>query len=333
MLGLGLALGLAGCAPAPEAPITVTAPPAPRQLRLDNGLVVVLDADMAATSAFVHVRYHVGAKDDPVSRAGLAHLVEHLTFEAPTRPGDLDRMTMLERIGAVDVNGTTAFDSTDFYAATPPSLLAYALWVEASRMAHPVDGLDGDAPVEGDALRRELAVVENELRTRSSADAYRLADELLAEALFGSAHPYGRIANGSRGELAVVTMPEVRAFASLHYQPSNATLVVSGRFDVDETARLVTRYFGTIHSRPLPPRDPPGPTAREQHRRDVRRTRPGKDARDGMRSSRRPSRTASTRWRSRSSPSNNDCARACSPAMRSSTTSACIETEGTSAPC
>lgn len=251
----GAALALVGCAPAPEAPIVVTAPPPVRPMRLDNGLVVVLDPDMTAISARVHVRYHVGAKDDPSGRAGLAHLVEHLTFEAPAHAGDKDRVTMLERIGAVDVNGSTSFDSTDFYATTPPSRLASALWVEASRMARPIGGLEGDALADGDVLRRELAVVDNELRTRASSDAYMLAHELLAESLFGKAHPYGRTANAARGELAAVTMAEARAFATLHYQPANATLVVSGRFDTEATTRLVSRYFGTIRSRPSAPRE------------------------------------------------------------------------------
>ena len=44
------------------------------------------------------------------------------------------------------------------------------------------------------------------------------------------------------------------AFAALHYRPSNATLVVSGRFDVEATRALVTRTFGALPSLPTPAR-------------------------------------------------------------------------------
>ncbi len=242
-------IAMASCAPRPEAPIVITASLAIQQLRLANGLVIVLDPDATATSALVHVRYHVGAKDDPIGRAGLAHLVEHLTFEAAPRAGDLDRYASLERIGAVDINGATSFDYTDYHATVPPSVLAYALWVEASRMAHALGGIDEEA------LRRELAVVNNELRTRASSHAYRLANLLVAETLFGKSHPYGRIVNMARGQIDDVALAELVKFAALHYQPSNATLVVSGRFDIAETTRLVTRCFGDIRSRASPPRD------------------------------------------------------------------------------
>lgn len=246
---LALALTFAGCAPPPAIPISVTASQRLQPLTLDNGLVVVLDPDPTATSVLVHVRYHAGAKDDPVGRSGVAHLTEHLTFEAPAATGELDRMSMLRRVGAVDISAETRLDFTDYHATVAPSLLEHALWVEASRMAHATDGLDDDA------VRKEVAVLENERRTAISSTAYVIADELLAEALFGAEHPYGRGARASRGELATVTLGDVRAFALRHYQPSNATVVVSGRFDPAQAASLVSRYFARIPSRPQPPRE------------------------------------------------------------------------------
>ena len=237
------------CAPRAETPLTVAATLAIQQLQLDNGLLVVLDPDPTAPSAFVDVRYHVGFKDDPVGRAGLAHLVEHLTFAPTQGAGDLDRMATLEHFGAVDVNGTTSFDVTDYYATVPPPLLAQALWVEASRMAGPLVGIDENA------LRRERAVVKNELRASHGRHAYGLATLLIAAALYGKDHPYGRIANHTRSEVDRATLDEVQAFAIRHYRPANATLVVSGRFDVEAVRALVARSFGPLPSGPAPARE------------------------------------------------------------------------------
>ena len=48
---------------------------------LTNGMTVAMIADDRTNLVSVDVRYKVGANQDPVGRAGLAHLVEHLTFE------------------------------------------------------------------------------------------------------------------------------------------------------------------------------------------------------------------------------------------------------------
>lgn len=237
------------CAPAPRAPIVITASLPIRELRLDNGLLVVLNPDASETSVHVHMRYHAGLKDDPPGRAGMAYLVAQISSENPARPGDLARRPALDRLGAVYATEGATYDFTDFRAEVPPALLGYVLWIEASRMAHAVDGVD-DA-----ALRRELAVVRNAQRADAGSRPYSLAAGLLTEAVFGSSHPYGRIVNMRRGELDRVTPAEIATFAARHYQPAHATLVVSGRFDAEEASKLVSRYFGPLRSTPLPPRD------------------------------------------------------------------------------
>lgn len=243
-----LLLVLASCVPQPGAPVTVTVSLALRQTRLENGLSVILNPDAAATSALVQVRYYVGAKDEPVGRAGFANLVEHLTFEPEAPDGKANRRASLERIGAVDMSGWATNDFTEFSATVPPSFLASALSIEASRMAHPLDGID-DA-----AVRTELALIANERGSRARSDEYGLARALIEEALFGDAHPYARPGSRRPHELDDVTVAELQAFASIHYRPSNAALVVSGRFDADEASRLIARAFGRIRGRPAPPR-------------------------------------------------------------------------------
>lgn len=47
-----------------------------------NGLVVVLAPDDESDLVTVDMRYFVGAADEPEGKTGLAHLAEHLTFEA-----------------------------------------------------------------------------------------------------------------------------------------------------------------------------------------------------------------------------------------------------------
>src|SRR3954464_5600560 len=50
---------------------------------LPNGLHVILNSDQRFPTVTVFVRYHVGARQEPVGRSGMAHLLEHLTFKVP----------------------------------------------------------------------------------------------------------------------------------------------------------------------------------------------------------------------------------------------------------
>ncbi len=67
-------------------------------------------------------------------------------------------------------------------------------------------------------------------------------------------HPYGRSVIGARSDVENVDIPRLQAFYRLYYQPDNATLIVSGRFDAAQVLRRVGLSFGPIPKpeRPLP---------------------------------------------------------------------------------
>jgi zinc protease len=54
-----------------------------RLLELSNGMRVALVPDTRTNLVSVDVRYLAGGNQDPAGRAGLAHLLEHLTFTMP----------------------------------------------------------------------------------------------------------------------------------------------------------------------------------------------------------------------------------------------------------
>src|SRR5436190_24352538 len=64
-----------------------------------NGLRFVILPDATTPLAEVDVRYEVGAREDPPGKAGLAHLVEHLTFDLrPDGPGTKPLMQVLQQV-------------------------------------------------------------------------------------------------------------------------------------------------------------------------------------------------------------------------------------------
>src|SRR5687768_4673665 len=50
-------------------------------IELKSGMVIALVPDDRTNLVSIDVRYKVGAAEDPDGRAGMAHLVEHLSFQ------------------------------------------------------------------------------------------------------------------------------------------------------------------------------------------------------------------------------------------------------------
>jgi zinc protease len=241
-------LGCGGALARVKDPMTVRVSLAHEDFTLRNGLRVVIHREPSAQTAVVHLRYHVGSKDDPPGRSGLAHLFEHLMFRETRRLGPGDFMQRLEAAGGVETNASTTHDRTDYYEVVPPSELGLALWLEAARMAHPVEDLDDEV------FTKERSVVENEWREHYEDTPYGNVYAFALDAVFGATHPYGRPTIGNARELEAATVADVRAFAARHYRPNNATLVVCSPFDPRAVAALVQRTFESVPGGPVPPR-------------------------------------------------------------------------------
>lgn len=250
MLGHVALLGLlAGAAPAPA-----TALRDHEVYRLDNGLTVILHPVRDVPLVRVHVRYHVGGADDPRHRRGLAHVVEHLTFEGTAHIEAGKRMQALYEVGAIDENADTSLVDTDYYLTVPADYTATALWIESDRL-----GYSAVAATRRD-LRAVQRVVANERRQRIDTQPYAGLQVQVAEALYPPAHPYHGRQIGSLLEIAAATPDEAREFLERWYVPANATLVLVGDLPPD-TRRLVDRYFGSLPGRDPPTRGAPTPVA------------------------------------------------------------------------
>lgn len=209
--------------------------------RVKNGLTVALAPDDGTNLVTVDVRYQVGAAEDPAGRAGLAHLVEHLTFQARAAAGE---PTLGDRLSqaALHHNAWTNWDETHYTATALDDQLDALLQIEAARMNLACDQLD-------DAIfARERDVVLQEEAQRGSP---ALAMALVAD-VFGKDHPYARPV-GSR-EVATATKAEACAFVADHYAPERAILVISGRFDVEAITGRIAARFGPIRRAAAAPR-------------------------------------------------------------------------------
>ncbi|MFH1177190.1 MAG: insulinase family protein, partial [Acidobacteriota bacterium] len=212
-----------------------------------NGLRVLLLRETSAPVVAACLVYHVGSRNEAVGHTGSTHLLEHLLFKGSARFDPAQGRPIartLERVGA-SFNATTWFDRTSYYETLPPEHLELALELEADRMRH--------ALLRPEDLAAELTVVRNEL-ARGENDPF---DVLLKEsfAVAFREHPYHHPTIGWKSDVEHATLERLRQFYDSFYYPDNATLVVAGALERQETLDLIARHYGPLPRapRPIPP--------------------------------------------------------------------------------
>lgn len=230
LIGLLGLLSVAGGARAEDVP-------AVEQFTLANGLEVLLAPDHKVPKVGLALVYHVGGMNEPPGRSGFAHLFEHLMFSGtPEYPRFDDTFSKL----GLSNNAFTEEDGTTYVEGGLASALPVMLSVEADRMAN----LGNDVTQAEFEVQRN--VVKNEMRQNVlDAPGQRGAIALRA-ALFPQPHPYAEATIGSMADLDAATLADVRAFFARYYVPNNATLAISGDFEVEAVKAMIEETFGKV---------------------------------------------------------------------------------------
>ncbi len=225
-----------------------TAPEPIRHYELDNGLDVVLIEDHRRPTVALRLRFEVGSVDDPPGRGGLAHVVEHLSYEG-SRHISQEAADQHYGLRGVMSNASTDYTHTEYYAQGPSKALEAMLWVESDRMGF-VRGVHGSQ-----TLHVVKTIVASERRQRFES---RPTAELIFRAqseLYPADHACAGGVIGDQATIAAVSMANVDAFLEARYRPDIATLVLVGALP-DNAEALVERYFGTLPSASGPPPKP-----------------------------------------------------------------------------
>lgn len=195
-------------------------------------LVVVTLPQDERCSARIVVR--AGADDDPVGKAGLAHLVEHFAFKS-----ELGTRLMLDAAGRV--NAFTFGDGTVFTLDTSAALCRDDL----GRLLNVVS--------EGKLKRAWLAPEKGVVLHEAVYSAQPLAGGLEQGLWGGRSIPIV----GTQKTRDDITLDDVVRFYRDHYTPAEMALVVAGPLTPDEVRESVAAHFR------IPPSDAPPRPARK----------------------------------------------------------------------
>ena len=219
---------------------------------LDNGLHVILHQDNRAPVITTAVSYHVGSKDEEEGRSGFAHFFEHLLFEGTENIEGGQWFKIVEANGGSN-NAYTTDDQTYYYEVFPSNKLELSLWMESERMLHPIIRQE-------DRITLQEGVVKEEKNFRLRNAPYGALLYAVRSNLYKK-HPYGRLTIGLDKDLTAADINDFKKFNARYHKPNNATLVVAGDIDVNQTKEMVEKYFADIPSsddvvRNLPKEDP-----------------------------------------------------------------------------
>lgn len=203
---------------------------------LDNGLHVILHQDKATPIVVVSVMYHVGSKNEQPDRTGFAHFFEHLLFEGSENIERGEFMKYISSSGGAN-NAYTSQDKTYYYELLPSNQLELGLWLESERMLH------AKVDIEGVETQRE--VVKEERRMRVDNQPYGTFQENAMKKAF-TKHPYRWSPIGSMDHLNAATEQDYIDFYNDFYTPNNAVLSIAGDIDIEQTRKLIDKYFATI---------------------------------------------------------------------------------------
>jgi predicted Zn-dependent peptidase len=213
-------------------------------VKLKNGLRVIISEDHTAPTVSVAVNYFVGSADEKARRTGFAHLFEHMMFKGSENVGPGEHPALIFANGGT-MNGTTNEDRTLYFEQLPSNQLELAIFLEADRMK----SLD----INKANLDNQRGAVQEERRLRMDNQPYGQTFEKTGEQAYDNP-AYHHSVIGSMEDLSAASVDDVATFFKTYYAPNNAVLSIVGDVDTKKTMALVEKYFGTIVRQPDPKR-------------------------------------------------------------------------------
>ena len=216
-------------------PVKVASVEGITEYKLANGMKLLVFPDPSKQTITVNMTYLVGSRVEGYGETGMAHLLEHLLFKGSKYHTNIPKE--LTDHGAYP-NGSTWYDRTNYFETftSTDENLNWALSLESDRMVNSF--------IAKKDLLSEFTVVRNEFESGENYPSGILMERVLATAYLW--HNYGKSTIGSKEDIERVPIENLQAFYKKYYQPDNAVLMVTGKFDESKVLSLAEKYFGGI---------------------------------------------------------------------------------------
>ncbi len=222
-----------------------------QQVKLDNGLTVLVNTRHELPLVFLGVAFADGGAQDPAGQGGLADLTYKMLLEGA---GGKDTIALDNAFADLGVSPSES--------VTPDGAMVGVRVL--TRHADKALSLLSDV-----ARRPTFAQKDFERRKKQQlADLVRrmgspgfLANQAYLQAVFGANHPYGHTVSGVPDTVDKLTLQDVKRFYQKNVGPKAAALVVVGDVTQEQAVEWAKKYFGDWKGEAMPPSPPPTPPA------------------------------------------------------------------------
>jgi predicted Zn-dependent peptidase len=185
-----------------------------------------------------------GSRDEPDSRAGVSHFLEHLLFKGTARYSAQEIAELFDELGG-ELNAATSRETTVVFARVPDDRLDVALEVMADMVYRPTLA---DVDSEREVVLEEIAMVED--------TPHDLVHDIAARAVFGG-HPLGRPVIGRADVISTVSRRALAAYHRRAYAGEQIVLAAAGHVHHERVLELLDVHRnGAGPTTHLPPRKP-----------------------------------------------------------------------------
>ena len=201
---------------------------------LDNGMHIILKKDSRAPVVTSHIWYKIGSADEYSGKTGLSHALEHMMFKGTKKnPGGIFS-EIISKLGGRE-NAFTSKDYTAYYQTLPSNYLEDAIRLESDRMSNLV--------INKDDFNKEIEVIKEERRLRTDDQPEGIAYEQLYASAYNNSSYHDPII-GWMEDLNNMTEKDISDWYQNWYAPNNATVVIVGDIDFENTFKLIDKYYG-----------------------------------------------------------------------------------------
>jgi predicted Zn-dependent peptidase len=195
---------------------------------LDSGERIISEHISTVRSVAIGFWIGAGSRDEPDTKAGVSHFIEHLLFKGSRSYGAQAIAEIFDTFGG-ELNAATSREHTVVYARVADHHVEEALDVISDMVFAPTFA---DLDAEREVVLEEIAMYEDTPQD--------LVHDLLSEATFGD-HPLGRPVIGTADVISSLPRRTIAAYHAARYAPANIVVAAAGNIGHDRLVELLQR--------------------------------------------------------------------------------------------
>ena len=203
-----------------------------KKFLLDNGVTVLIDRMQDVRSFALGFFVGAGSGDEPPSKQGISHFLEHVLFKRTRRRSTVQIAREIDRLGG-DVDAFTTKEYTGFYVHTLDSRFSEALDLVGDIVLSPA--------FESVDIEVERGVISDEI-----GEANDNPDDVVHELFvrsFWRSHPLGAPILGTTETLKNIGLADLYRYYRSKYRAENLIVSVAGHVPVRHCLTEIERLF------------------------------------------------------------------------------------------